>query len=89
MTLKDAIILVHDDLKIGYPLNAYETNNFFVFNMGNDDLEPILNDATFVIDKRKGDGRWIPFHVLRKKGLGDTSNFIRKYNKQDIRRCLK
>ena len=89
MNLKEAIRLVHDDLQIGYPIHAYETSRYFVFTMGDNNWEPIANSATFVIDKDKREGRWIPFQTLRKNGLDETEDYFRVYDEQDIRRAIK
>ena len=89
MNLKQAIRLVHDELRIGYPIHAYETTRYFVFTMGDNNWEPIANSATFVIDKEKREGKWIPFRSLRKNGLDETGTFIREYDEEDIKRSLK
>lgn len=89
MNLKEAIRLVHDDLGIGYPIYAIETNKYFVLTMADNNWNAIGNNSTFVIDKEKREGKWLPLNTLRSKGLDDDGDLFREYDEQDIRRAIR
>ena len=86
MILKDAIRLVHDKLNIGYPIYAYETNKYFVLNMGNNNFSAIANNNTFVIDKETREGKWVPVKAL---ALNDDGDLFREYDEADIKAIIR
>lgn len=65
--------------KEGSPVYAIESENYFVFTLGGESGDVIANDASFVVDKRKGAGKWVHMNGFPLKDggklLGEYSDF--------------
>lgn len=58
MNIKEAVQIVKKEDLI--PIHAFESPNYILFFVVDKNGEAIGNNASFVVDKRKGIGKWIP-----------------------------